>query len=75
MLDDITDWHMLGLKLGLTSPTLKRIESDYHEANRRLAEVVNAWLKKQDNVRTASLRSMVSALWKMGEKTTALAIS
>ena len=55
-------WFNLGVALGLSSGTLKAIESNYpKDALRCLTEMVIAWLQMKDNVQP-SWQSLASAL-------------
>ena len=55
-------WFNLGVALGLSSGTLKAIESNYpKDTHRCLTEMVIAWLQMKDNSQP-SWRSLVSAL-------------
>ena len=69
---DYTDWHQLGLYLGLYEPTLNAIEEDCRgKVKKCLRECISAWLKEEDNVKETgggpSWLSLVSALETMGE--------
>ena len=69
---DCTDWHCLGLYLGLFEPTLKAIGKDHKECKDCLIECMSAWLKGEDKVREVGggpcWLSLVSALDTIGEK-------
>ena len=55
-------WFNLGVAVGLSSGTLKAIESNYpKDAHRCLTEMVIAWLQMKDNVQP-SWQSLASAL-------------
>ena len=43
------EWFILGVALGLSYRTLRKIESDYQEAHMCLTEMVKAWLQMKDN--------------------------
>ena len=57
-----SDWFNLGVALGLSSGTLKTIESNYpKDARRCLTEMVVAWLQMKDNSQP-SWQSLASVL-------------
>ena len=63
---DVTDWHTLGLKLGLTMSQLSDIHVTYHVygVGRLKAEIFNVWLKSSPN---ASWTDLITALNTMNE--------
>ena len=63
---DVTDWHTLGLKLGLTMGQLSGIHVTYHlyGVGRLKAEIFNLWLKISPN---ASWGDLITALNTMDE--------
>ena len=63
---DVTDWHTLGLKLGLTMSQLSGIHVTYHVygVGRLKAEMFNVWLKSSPN---ASWTDLITALKSMNE--------
>ena len=63
LLDDLTQWKILGLKLGLSFPTLEKIECDKQGVDNRKMAMLHMWLEKGG----ATRRSLVSALSRMGE--------
>ena len=44
-LKTVTDWHQLGINLGVTADELRRIERDYQGNDRRRAEMLDLWLR------------------------------
>ena len=54
-------WFNLGVALGLSSDTLKTIESNHRDTHRCLTEMVIAWLQMKDNSQP-SWQSLASAL-------------
>lgn len=44
-LTTVTDWHSLGLHLGVPGHRLRNIEQDFQSTERRKAEVLQYWLK------------------------------
>ena len=65
---DVSDWHQLGIKLGIPSSELNRIEKDYQGNDRQKTETFISWLKRTPR---ASWSDVVSALRQMGENTVA----
>ena len=61
-LQEVTDWYLLGLCLGLSEPQLKVIKQDYRTNDERRREMLATW-EKQDK-RTWS--KVVCALMEMG---------
>ena len=45
---DVTDYYGLGIKLGLPSHELKKIEADHQGVNRRKMEVLDLWLQESN---------------------------
>ena len=43
-LKTVTDWHSLGIHLGVPGHQLKKIEQDFQSMERRKAEVLQYWL-------------------------------
>ena len=60
----VTEWHTLGLYLGLTENEIKEIEQDHDGTARRRIAVLNKWLKKETD---PSWLIVISALEKMSE--------
>ena len=69
---NVTDWHTLGLKLGLTMSQLDEIEDTYRRVGRRKAEMFDVWLKSSPN---ASWADLITALKSMNEYTVASEIA
>ena len=63
---DVTDWHTLGLKLGLAMSQLSGIHVTYHVygVGRLKSEMFNVWLKSSPN---ASWADLITALETMNE--------
>ena len=63
---NVTDWHDLGLKLGLTMSQLRGIELTHPRdgPGRLKAEMFDVWLKSSPN---ASWADLITALEDMGE--------
>lgn len=72
--DCAIEHHHLGLMLGLKPPTLQHIEKNHDDEKRRLIEVLKAWLKKVDGVRSTSWESLVAALKGIGQASVAMEI-
>ena len=51
-LTDLIEWKKLGLKLGLTYPTLGKIEVDKNRVDDCKMEMLACWLQKQDKVKS-----------------------
>ena len=62
---NVTDWHGLGRRLGLTMSQLRRIEITFHihGVERIKAEMFDVWLKSSPN---ASWADLITALEVMG---------
>ena len=43
---NVTDWHKLGLRLGIAMYDLRKIQDSYQGVDRRMAEMFDVWLKK-----------------------------
>ena len=63
-LKTVTDWHQLGIKLGLEMHELEKIERDYRGIHRQMLQTLKLWLQ---NTPDASWLNVVSALEEMGE--------
>ena len=63
---NVTDWHGLGRRLGLTMSQLRGIELTHRVdgLERMMAEMFDVWLKSSPN---ASWADLVTALRSMGE--------
>ena len=68
-LAEVSDWHGLGLSLGLKTSVLSEIERNIQlgsgASKRRVCEVLDTWMKGKTG--DPSCRDVVSALEKMGE--------
>ena len=64
LLEDLTKWKILGLKLGLPFPTLNKIECDNQGVDNCKMAMLHEWLVKGG----ATRQSLASALRRMGEK-------
>ena len=67
----VTDWHKLGIHLGLQTYELIQIERDHHGNERRKQEMLNLWLRRKPD---AGWRDVVSALEEMEENRVAESI-
>lgn len=67
-LKTVTDWHQLGINLGVPADELRRIERDYQGNDRRRVEMLDLWLRCTPN---ATWEDVVRALQQMGENTVA----
>ena len=67
-LKTVTDWHQLGINLGVPADELRRIERDYQGNDRRRAEMLDLWLQRTPN---ATWEDVVRALQQMGENAVA----
>ena len=63
-LKTVTNWHQLGICLGLQTYELMRIESDHQENERRKQKMLDLWLRRKPD---AGWRDVVSALQLMEE--------
>ena len=63
-LKTVTDWHQLGINLGLETHELLQIERDHQGNERRKLEMLNLWLQRNQK---ASWGDVVSALKEMEE--------
>ena len=61
----VTNWHQLGLYLGLEMSTLDEVDQSYQEISRKKCEMFRRWLRTTP---AASWEEIVSALKEMGEK-------
>ena len=60
----VTNWHQLGINLGLPKHELDKIECDYQGNDRQRLEMLDKWLKQMPS---AVWANVVSALKQMGE--------
>ena len=67
-LKTVTDWHRLGINLGLQTYELERIELDYQGNKRRMLQMLDLWLQRPS---TTPREDLVSALQQMGQNTVA----
>ena len=65
---EVSDWHKLGVALGISPPELRKIEQDYQGSDRRKTEILDLWLR---NTPSATWSTVVSALQQMKEHTVA----
>ena len=63
-LKSVTDWHRLGINLGVPADELTIVENGNQSNNRRKARMLNLWLRCTPN---ATWEDVVSALEEMGE--------
>ena len=63
-LKTVTDWHQLGIYLGLQWYELAQIERDHQGNERRKHEMLDLWLRRKPN---AGWRDVLSALKLMEE--------
>ena len=68
--DKVTDWHQLGLFLGLEMSTLREVHQSFHAEGlpRMKCEVFERWLRTTPG---ASWEDLVTALEEMGENVVA----
>jgi len=64
-LELVTDWQMLGIRLGVKVHEIRMIASQYHELQRCQIEVLWRWLCKDQN---CTWRKVVEVLIEMGEE-------
>lgn len=64
VLEEIVDWHLLGIKLGIPTFKLKKIEEDYKTNDQRKIETLATWLQQTPR---PSWSDVMSALRQMGE--------
>ena len=70
-LKTVTDWHKLGIHLGLQAYELMQIERDHHGNERQKREMLDLWLRRKPD---AGWRDVVSALEEMEENRVAESI-
>ena len=70
-LKTVTDWHKLGIHLGLQTYELMQIERDHHGNERQKREMLDLWLRRKPD---AGWRDVVSALEEMEENRVAESI-
>ena len=62
------DWFEVGLKLQLSEETLKQIERDYSQHERRKTEMLSRWFQSHPD---ASYEELIKALASTGNKSVA----
>ena len=67
----VTNWHKLGIHLGLQTYELMQIERDHHGNERRKQEMLDLWLRRKPD---AGWRDVVRALQQMEENRVAESI-
>ena len=67
-LSEVTDWHQLGVQLGLTTGELESIEKDHSQNKRRKSEILICWLRNGNEV---SWGALAKALKQCGYNTIA----
>ena len=71
-LNSVTDWHSLGVKLGVQSFVLSTIEKNHHgDSVRCKHEMLVRWLR---STKLATWKGVADALWQMEERTVAVNI-
>ena len=73
-LENVNDWHSLGLQLGILYPTLEKIKTDNNKSDRCKTEMIAAWLNKEYDDLTFGVPSwsvLKAALRKIKENTVA----
>ena len=63
-LTEVTEWHQLGVQLGVPAATLRTIESNYHDAKRCKTEVLIWWC---NNAPVISWEKLAQAVEAVGE--------
>ena len=72
VLDDVTEWHLLGLHLGLKESTLEAVACGFRKPWDAKREILKLWLKQDDQIPAAGAgtratwRSLIEALKAMG---------
>ena len=70
LLEDVTEWHQLGLQLGLKEPSLETVECGYKNPSDAKREMLKLWLKKDSQIpyaaSGATWRSLTKALRAIG---------
>ena len=70
-LHSVSNWHQLGIKLGLQPYKLRQIEEETKDVERRKVEILDLW---QQSTLGASWKMLATALREMGENITAIRI-
>jgi len=55
----VTDWHLLGIYLGVDLTTLSGIEADYQKAKERLTHTVIQWWRNVTPTWSAVVKALV----------------
>ena len=70
VLEDVTEWHQLGLQLGLIEPSLEAVDFEYRNPSDAKREMLKLWLKQDsqipDAASGATWRSLTKALRAIG---------
>ena len=70
VLEGVTEWHELGLHLGVKESALETIESGFRNPVDAKREMLKLWLKQDDQIPDAGLgatwRTLIKALRTMG---------
>ena len=75
-LENVNEWLLLGLQLGLIYPTLKRIEEEQHKNIKKCkTEMLAAWLQEKDNVVDPCCADLKAALKSIGQNRVASEIN
>ena len=61
-LGEVTEWHQLGLELGVPHAKLKEIENDYPQNQRRKVEVLDWWCRNTAEVSWIKLAKAVEEM-------------
>ena len=59
---EVTEWHQLGVELGLAHAKLKEIENDYPQNQRRKVEVLDWWCRNTAEVTWIKLAKVVEEM-------------
>ena len=59
---EVTEWHQLGLQLGVPHAKLKEIENDYPQNQRRKVEVLDWWCRNTAEVTWIKLAKAVEEM-------------
>ena len=61
-LTEVTEWHQLGVHLDVPAATLRTIESNYHDVQRRKTEVLIWWCDNAPEISWEKLAQAVEAV-------------
>ena len=76
VLENVNEWLLLGLQLGLIYPTLKRIEEEQDKNIKKCkTEMLAAWLQEEDNVADPCCADLKAALKNIGQNRVASEIN